>query len=155
MADTAIDIITRQVTETLTRTFEGALAQLNAEAEDAKARADAFLADLEAEGRRRMDELFAAIPAAPVITQDGDFDPIGWIKAQAGSRALRTLLQGLVGVVLMAAGNAFVQSLQSDTFDLLSWDDWKVALTASSLAVITAGVSYVQNKLGIKPPKVQ
>lgn len=154
MADTAIDIITRQVTETLTRTFEGALAQLNAEAEDAKARADAFLADLEAEGRRRMDELFVAIPAAPVITQDGDFDPIGWIKAQAKSRALRTLVQGLLAVVLVAIGNAITQAIAKGSLDIFSWDDWKVVGALAGTAALGALIAYIQNIFGIKPPKV-
>ncbi|OZE35595.1 MULTISPECIES: hypothetical protein [unclassified Rhodococcus (in: high G+C Gram-positive bacteria)] len=160
MADnTAIGILTREITSKvtadLTARFEGAVSQFNAEVVSAQTRADELFNRLEAEGQRRMNELFANIPVAAVITEDGDFDPIGWIKSQAKSRAWRTLLQGLFAVVLVAAGNVVTQSIANPDFNAFSWDDWKVVGALAGTAVLTGLVSYVQNSFGIKPPKVQ
>ncbi|OZE08453.1 hypothetical protein CH249_14020 [Rhodococcus sp. 05-2255-3B1] len=154
MTDNVIDIITRNVTDEIATRFEGLVAQLNAEALAAKDRADALFDQLEADGQRRMDELFSKIPVAAVITEDGDFDPVGWIKAQATSRALRTLIQGLLAVAVMAVGNVVVQALTQGTLNVFSWDDWKVVGTLAGSAALASGIAYVQNKFGIKPPKV-
>ena len=154
MADNAIDIITRNVTAEITKRFEGAAAQFNAEVVAMQSRADALFAQWEADGQRRMEELFATIPTAAVITEDGDFDPVGWLKAQAKSRALRTLVQGLLAVVVVAAGNAVIQAFSKGSLDIFSWDDWKVVGALTGTAVIGAIVAYVQNALNIKPPKI-
>lgn len=154
MADNAIDIITRNVTAEITKRFESAAAQFNAEVVAIQSRADALFADLQADGQRRMEELFSNIPAAAVITEDGDFDPVGWIKMQAKSRALRTLVQGLIAVVIAAAGNAVVQAFTKGSLDIFSWNDWKVVGALTGTAVLGAVVAYVQNAFGIKPPKV-
>ncbi|KQU44171.1 hypothetical protein ASG84_12670 [Rhodococcus sp. Leaf278] len=155
MADNAIDIITRNVTAEITSRFEGAIAQVNAEVVAAQARADELFERLEAEGRRRMDELFANLPAAAVITEDGDFDPVGWIKMQAKSRALRTLVQGGVAAVVIAFVTAVIQAVVDPNFDFTQIGDWKIAIGLGLGAVGTAASSYLQNKLAIKPPKVQ
>ncbi|OZC80181.1 hypothetical protein CH274_13165 [Rhodococcus sp. 06-418-5] len=155
MADNAIDIITRNVTAEITARFEGAVAQFDAEVVAAQARADALFARLEVEGQRRMDELFSKIPTAAVITEDGDFDPVGWIKSQAKSRALRTLVQGGLAAVVIAFVTAVVQQVADPNFDFTEFSDWKIAIGLGLGAVGTAASSYLQNKLAIKPPKVQ
>ncbi|OZF47577.1 hypothetical protein [Rhodococcus sp. 14-2470-1a] len=154
MTKNAIEIITDNVLAEVSKRFEGAIAQLNAEVDTARSRGEALFDQWEAEGRARMDELFAGIPAGAVITEDGDFDPIGWIKTQAKSRALRTLLQGLVFAALTSAVTAVVQAVSSTGFDITDLSDWKLALTLGAGAFGTAVVGYLQNALGIKPPKV-
>lgn len=160
MADnTAIGILTREITSKvtaeLTARFEGAVSQFNAEVVSAQTRADELFDRLEAEGQRRMNELFANIPVAAVITEDGDFDPVGWIKAQAKSRALRTLVQGGLAAVVIAFVTAVVQQVVDPNFDFTQFSDWKIAIGLGLGAVGTAASSYLQNKLAIKPPKVQ
>lgn len=156
MAESVIDIVTRNVVSQ----FEGALGQLTAEAEAVKARGDKVIADLEAEGRARMDMFFETLPSAPILGElqsvdlDG-FDPVEWIKAQAKSRAWRTLLQGLLAVVVVAVGNVVVQAFTQGTLSVFSWDDWKVVATLAGSATLAAAISYLQNALGIKPPKAQ
>lgn len=155
MADNAIDIITREVTAEISKRFEGAVSQFNAEVVAIQSRADALFTEWESEGQRRMDTLFASIPVKAVITEDGDFDPVGWIKAQAKSRALRTLVQGLLAVVLVAAGNAVTQAIAKGSLDIFSWEDWKVVGALAGSASLAALIAYLQNTFGIKPPKVQ
>lgn len=153
MAETAIDIITRNVLAVVSAKFEGAVAQLDAELSAAQERGDQLFGQLEAEGRRRMAELFDELPASAVITEGGDFDPVGWIKAQAASRAWRTLAQGVVSAVAIAFVTAVVQSIADPQFDFASAADWKIAIGLGLGAVGTALVSLIQNKLAIKPPK--
>lgn len=158
MADrNVVDLITERVVEQVSATFAGALAQLEAAGADARARLDETFERIEAEGRAKLDSLFdlGGLPmGVPVITEDGDFDPVGWIKSQASSRALRTLVQGLLAVVLVAAGNAVVQVIAQGSFDIFSWDDWKVVGALAGSAALASAIAYVQNKFGIKPPKV-
>ncbi|OZD74903.1 hypothetical protein CH273_25805 [Rhodococcus sp. 05-339-2] len=158
MADrNVVDLITERVVEQVSATFAGAVAQLEAAGADARARLDETFERIEAEGRAKLDSLFdlGGLPmGGPVITEDGDFDPVGWIKSQARSRALRTLVQGLLAVVLVAAGNAVVQVIAQGSFDIFSWDDWKVVGALAGSAALASGIAYVQNKFGIKPPKV-
>ncbi|OZF25189.1 hypothetical protein CH296_28015 [Rhodococcus sp. 14-2496-1d] len=152
-----IDLITDKVVEQVSATFEGALIQLEAAGADARSRLDDTLEQIRAEGRSKLDELFdvGGLPlGGPVITEDGDFDPVGWIKTQARSRALRTLVQSLLAVVVMAVGNVVVQALTQGTLNVFSWDDWKVVGTLAGSAALASGIAYVQNKFGIKPPKV-
>ena len=156
MAETLVDLVARKVTEQ----FNGALGQLTAEAEAARKRGEEAVARMEEEGRARMDEFFSNLPSEQVFGEvrevdvDGDFDPIEWIRRQATSRALRTLAQGLIAAVLVSFSTAVIQAVTVPGFDILSLSDWKLALVLGVGAVGTAVVGFVQNKLGIKPPKV-
>ncbi|WP_206492338.1 hypothetical protein [Rhodococcus sp. KRD162] len=153
-----IDLITEKVVDRVSATFEGALTQLDAAAVDARSRLDATLESIEAEGREKLDTLFdvGGLPLnVPVITEDGEFDPVGWIKMQARSRALRTLVQGLLAVVVMAVGNVVIQAVTQGTLNVFSWEDWQVVGTLAGSAALASAIAYVQNKFGIKPPKVQ
>lgn len=155
-----VDMVSRVVIEH----FEGAVTQLNAEAAAIRERADAAIVDavakVEAEGRKRLDDMVSDLPAAPIFGEmqsvdlDG-FDPVEWIKAQAKSRAWRTLLQGLLAVVFVAVGNVVVQAFTQGTLSVFSWDDWKVVATLAGSATLAAAISYLQNALGIKPPKAE
>lgn len=154
-----IDLITERVVEQVSATFAGAVAQLEAAGADARARLDDTLQRIEVEGREKLDTLFdlGGLPmGGPVITEDGDFDPVGWIKAQAKSRALRTLVQGGLAAVVIAFVTAVVQQVVDPNFDFTQFSDWKIAIGLGLGAVGTAASSYLQNKLAIKPPpKVQ
>lgn len=153
-----IDLITERVVEQVSATFAGAVAQLEAAGADARARLDDTLQRIEVEGREKLDTLFdlGGLPmGGPVITEDGDFDPVGWIKAQAKSRALRTLVQGGLAAVVIAFVTAVVQQVVDPNFDFTQIGDWKIAIGLGLGAVGTAASSYLQNKLAIKPPKVQ
>ncbi|NIL77590.1 hypothetical protein [Rhodococcus sp. B10] len=148
MGDTVAEIVTREV-----------LAKVGTELDAVRVRAEQVIADaaarVETEARARLDAAVTQFPAStPVITEDGDFDPVGWIKAQAASRAWRTLLQGIISAVVIAFGTAVVQSIADPGFDYTSASDWKIAIGLGVGAVGTALVSLVQNKLAIKPPKV-
>ncbi|MGV8875512.1 MAG: hypothetical protein ACOH2Q_23515 [Rhodococcus sp. (in: high G+C Gram-positive bacteria)] len=158
-ANNVIDIVTRNVAAQ----FEGAVAQLNAEATAIRERADTAIAEtvarIETEGRARLDGVIADLPSATVFgelqTVDLDgFDAFEWIKAQAKSRAWRTLIQGVLSAVLIAFGTAAMQAVFVPGFDFFAWEDWKFALVLGIGAAGTALVSYLQNALGIKPPKV-
>ncbi|WP_045194763.1 hypothetical protein [Rhodococcus sp. B7740] len=157
MADrNVVDLITERVVEQVSATFAGAVAQLEAAGADARARLDETFERIEAEGRAKLDSLFdlGGLPlGGPVITEDGDFDPVGWIKSQARSRALRTLIQSLLAVVVVAGGNVVIQAVTQGTLNVFSWDDWKVVGTLAGSAAIASVIAYVQNKFGIKPPK--
>lgn len=153
-----VDMVSRVVIEH----FEGAVKQLNAEAAAIRERADTAIVEtvarIEAEGRERVDSVIGNLPSAPIFGEplEGelvDFDPIGWFKRQARSRAWRTLLQGLLAVVVMAGGNVVIQAVQQGSLNVFSWDDWKVAATLAGSATLAAVFSYLQNALGIKPPK--
>ncbi len=154
-----VDMVSRVVIEH----FEGAVSQLNAEAAAIRERADTAIAEtvakVEAEGRQRLDDIISDLPAAPIFQElepvdlDG-FDAFEWIKAQAKSRAWRTLVQGVLSAVLIAFGTAAIQAVFVPGFDVFAWEDWKFALVLGIGAAGTALVSYLQNALGIKPPKV-
>lgn len=56
-------------------------------------------------------------------------------------RSWRTVLQGLVSAVLVAGGEAFYQSLNGGHFDV------KTVALAVGMAVLTAAVTFIHNKV--------
>lgn len=56
-------------------------------------------------------------------------------------RSWRTVLQGLVSAVLVAGGEAFYQSMSGGHFDV------KTVALAVGMAVLTAAVTFVHNKV--------
>ncbi|WP_032376710.1 hypothetical protein [Rhodococcoides fascians] len=166
MADNSVaEVVARIVTPQIIAHFEGIVAQFNAEAQSVRERADAAIADvverIEVEGREQVTAAIHNLPVtAGVTTAAGDTfdaaDTVAWIKAQAASRAWRTLVQGVVSAVVIAFVTAVVQALVVPGFDFFALQDWKIAVGLGLGAVGTALVSLLQNKLGIKPPpKVQ
>lgn len=150
MGDSVADLVSRDVME-----------KVSGELDAVRVRAEQVIADaaarVETEARARLDAVVAELPT-PVEGELEEFDfvgfdPVEWIKAQAASRALRTLLQGIVSAVVIAFGTAVVQSIADPGFDFTSASDWKIAVGLGVGAVGTALVSLVQNKLAIKPPK--
>lgn len=161
MSDTVVDIAVREVMD-----------KVGNELGAVQVRAEQILADvtarIEAEARARVDSVIENLPSEKVFGElagtayseafdtvelDG-WNPVEWIKAQAASRAWRTLAQGLISAVLIAFATAVIQAVFVPGFDILSLSDWKPALVLGVGAAGTAFVSYAQNKLGIKPPKV-
>ncbi|QXU53606.1 hypothetical protein [Rhodococcus sp. LW-XY12] len=72
-------------------------------------------------------------------------------KTDAKDRAWRTLAQGLFVTVLVAIITAFGTAVAAPEFDLLTWDSWRAAATASGTAAVMAVTAYVQRLLS--PPK--
>lgn len=168
MANTGniVDVVSRVVIEH----FEGAVTQINAEAAAIRERADTAIAEsvarIETEARARIDSVIENLPSAPIFGEvreaaadvDGfdldDVNPMGWLRAQAKSRAWRTLIQGLLAAVVVAASNVVFQAIRTGSLNVFSWEDWKVVGAVAVTAVLGAVVSYFQNALNIKPPKV-
>lgn len=156
MAETLVDLVTRKVLDQV----NAGVRQLNEEIGLVKIRADQAISEavdrVETEGRARLGEFMTQIPTTPMFDSSADdFDPFGWIKAQAKSRALRTLVQGGLAAVVIAFVTAVVQQVVDPNFDFTQFSDWKIAIGLGLGAVGTAASSYLQNKLAIKPPKAQ
>jgi hypothetical protein len=65
-------------------------------------------------------------------------------KADAKTRSIRTLLQGLAVDLLIAAGSAAVAVISTFTgADLLAGASWVILGTAVLKSVLTAGASYL------------
>lgn len=152
MADNAIDVIVRRVVEQVTAE---ATARFESIAAEVRSRAEAVFAGVEGEVQRRVDAaLDAGRPSVDVAPAEPGIDPIAWIKAQAKSRALRTLIQGFVSAVVLAFLTALTQGIADPGFDITDASDWKIALGLGLGAIGTAIASLIQNKLAIAPPKV-
>lgn len=151
MADNAIDVIVRRVVEQVTAE---ATARFESIAAEVFSRAEAVFAGVEGEVQRRVDAALADRPPADAAQSEPGIDPIAWIKAQAKSRALRTLIQGFVSAVVLAFLTALTQGIADPGFDITDASDWKIALGLGLGAIGTAIASLIQNKLAIAPPKV-
>lgn len=161
------EMVARIVTPQLIAHFEGAVTQLNAEADLVKVRAQQAITDavarVETEARVRIDDVLSGLPEltevqSPFAVQEGEregFNAIDWFRTQAKSRAWRTLVQGLLAVVVVAVGNVVTQVIASGSLNVFSWDDWKLVFALAGSAALAALLSYLQNALGIKPPKAQ
>lgn len=151
-ANNVVDLVIREVLPQLRASADAMVAE-------AQARAEAIIVAAQAEAQRKVGEYIAALPPLPELEllepiEFEGFDPVDWIKRQAASRAWRTLVQGAVSAVVIAFVTALVQSIADPGFDFTSAADWKIALGLGLGAIGTAVASLVQNKLGIKPPRV-
>lgn len=150
MANNVVELVVERVTEELKGRFDQVIDDALTEG---KQRIDQFVAD----ARERADAMVAeAIVSTKILTPTVDdvISPIEWIQRQARSRALRTLAQGLLFALVTSFVTAVVQAVTDSGFDVTDIDDWKIALTLGAGALGTSLVSYLQNALRIKPPKV-
>jgi len=68
-----------------------------------------------------------------------------WLAADARNRALRTVLQGIVAVVLVPVGDAVIQVLQGALGDAVAGKgfDWHQVLASALVAAGTAAVMAI------------
>lgn len=150
MGGNVVDLVVGRVTEELKGRFDQVVDDALAEG---RQRIDQFVSD----AKERADEMVAdAIVSTEILTPTADdvLSPIEWIQRQAKSRALRTLAQGLLFALVTSFVTAVVQAVTDSGFDVTDINDWKIALTLGAGALGTSLVSYLQNALRIKPPKV-
>lgn len=84
----------------------------------------------------------------PEVTPTG---PAPAPKADAGDRARRTLLQGLVVTVLVGITTALGTAIADPGFEVFALESWGAAGTAAATAALMSVVAYVQRL--IMPPK--
>lgn len=69
------------------------------------------------------------------------------IKVDATWRGVRTFVQALAAVVLVAFGDSILSALRGDGFDITQWTSWSNALTAAVVATVAAAVAFAMRYL--------
>lgn len=110
------------------------------------------------EANARIDAAIGQLPGIAVISTEHLPDseqpaPAGDPKADARNRAWRTLVQGFVATVLVAAVGAFAHAVSADGFDLFSWESWRVAASTGGTAALMAVLAYIQRL--VQPPRTE
>jgi hypothetical protein len=82
-----------------------------------------------------------------------------WLQRDALNRAWRTVLQGIVAIVLVPAVDAAIQVAQRDVLGMFRGEpfDWRRTLTAAAVAAITGGTMAITaylHRLKLDPSSV-
>lgn len=146
MSNNALDIVTRELTSKVSEMVE----------KQVQARVQEALNGVQAEVSARIDALVSEIPAIAAMSAEHQpeqplADPGVSVRTDARNRAWRTLLQGLVVTVFVAATGAFATAVGKDGFDFGEWESWRLAVNAGMTAALMSVVAYVQRFLN--PPK--